>query len=52
MRAWTLVIAARLSVAGFALDNALSQEDFSELQRLDRALVKICEARKDRLDDR
>lgn len=52
MRAWTLVIAAMLSVAGFAFDNALSQEAFSELQRLDRALVTICEARKDRLDDR
>lgn len=52
MRAWTLVVAAMLSVAGIAFDNALSQEAFSELQRLDRALVTICEARKDRLDDR
>jgi hypothetical protein len=52
MRAWTLVIAAMLSVAGVAFDSALSQEAFSELQWVDRALVRICEARKDRLDDR
>lgn len=55
MRTLTLVLLMVLCALTVPVRNAVAQEPQSalaELQRLDRALVKICEARKDRLDDR
>ncbi|MFY9624994.1 MAG: hypothetical protein WAJ91_11475 [Rhodoplanes sp.] len=55
MRTLTLVLLMVLCAPAIPVRNAVAQEQQSalaELQRLDRALAKICEARKDRLDDR
>jgi len=54
MRTRTLVLLV-LCTAEIVAANALSEEKpsiLSELQQLDRSLVKICEARQDRLEDR
>ena len=55
MRTLTLVLLMVLCAPAIPVRNAVAQEQqpaLAELQRLDRALAKICEARKDRLDDR
>jgi hypothetical protein len=55
MRTLALVLLMVLCAPAIPVGNAVAQEQQSalaELQRLDRALAKICEARQDRLDDR